>query len=142
MLKPGGKLLVVNETIKTLSDRQGVHVEGVEQFEGYEHAFYANRYRWEATRAGFHTRVLEPSYHYFFDGGPPPTPTPAAAAAAPARLLRAPPPPRRTPGVSRLAQPRQGRRAARDDRHQAGSRAPGARLATGLSASSAASPAS
>ena len=76
VLKPGGKLLVVNETIKTLSDRQGVHVEGVEQFEGYEHAFYASRYRWEATRAGFHTRVLEPSYHYFFDGGPPSTPAP------------------------------------------------------------------
>ena len=76
VLKPGGKLLVVNETIKTLRDREGVHTEGVEQFEGYEHAFYANRYRWEATRAGFHTRVLEPSYHYFFDGGPPQTPAP------------------------------------------------------------------
>ena len=53
------------------SRRQGVHTEGVAQFEGYEHAYYASRYRWEAIRAGFHTRLLEPSYHYFFDGGPP-----------------------------------------------------------------------
>jgi SAM-dependent methyltransferase len=65
VLKPGGRLLVVNETIKTLSDRQGVHTEGVEQFEGYEHAYYASRYRWEAIRAGFRTQILEPSYHHF-----------------------------------------------------------------------------
>lgn len=76
VIKPGGSLLVVNETIKSLSDRQGVHTEGVEQFEGYEHAYYANRYRWEAIRAGFSTRLLEPSYHHFFDGGPPQTPPP------------------------------------------------------------------
>ena len=66
VLKPGGKMLIVNETIKTLRDPVGVHTEGVEQFEGYEHAFWALRYRWEATRAGFVTRVLEPSYHRFF----------------------------------------------------------------------------
>jgi SAM-dependent methyltransferase len=70
VLKPGGKLLVVNETIKTVRDPVGVHVEGVEQFEGYEHAFWASRYRWEATRAGFLTRVLEPSYHWFFREAP------------------------------------------------------------------------
>ena len=67
VLKPGGKVLVANETIKTLRDPVGVHTEGVEQFEGYEHAFWALRYRWEATRAGFLTRVLEPSYHRFFN---------------------------------------------------------------------------
>ena len=66
VLKPGGRLLVVNETLKTARDPVGVHTEGVEQFEGYEHAFWAARYRWEATRAGFLTRVLEPSYHWFF----------------------------------------------------------------------------
>jgi SAM-dependent methyltransferase/uncharacterized protein YbaR (Trm112 family) len=70
VLKPGGKLLVANETIKTLYDRQGVHTEGVEEFEGYEHAFWAAEYRWEAIRAGFSTRVLDPVYHSFFDGPP------------------------------------------------------------------------
>jgi SAM-dependent methyltransferase len=71
VIKPGGRLLIVNETIKTVRDRQGVHVDGVEQFEGYEHAFWALRYRWEAIRAGFRMRLLEPNYHWFFRMEPP-----------------------------------------------------------------------
>jgi len=59
VLRPGGRLLVVNETLKTLRDRHGVHDEGVEQYEGYEHAHWALRYRWEAARAGFLTEVTE-----------------------------------------------------------------------------------
>ena len=51
MLKPGGRLLVVNETLKTLQDPVGVHAEAVEQFEGYEHAHWAAQYRWEAGSA-------------------------------------------------------------------------------------------
>lgn len=66
VLKPGGKVLVINETLKTLRDSNGVHIEGVEQFEGYEHAHWAWRYRWEATRAGFLTRMMEPIYNGFF----------------------------------------------------------------------------
>ncbi|MEA2196967.1 MAG: hypothetical protein QOJ25_1018 [Solirubrobacteraceae bacterium] len=66
VLKPGGKILVINETIKTMRDPSGVHTEGVEQFEGYEHAHWAWRYRWEATRAGFLTKMMEPIYHGFF----------------------------------------------------------------------------
>jgi SAM-dependent methyltransferase len=66
VLRPGGRLLMVNETLKTLRDPSGVHVEGVEQFEGYEHAHWALRYRWEATRAGFQTEVAEPHYRPFF----------------------------------------------------------------------------
>ena len=71
ILKPGGKLLVVNETLKTMRDRNGVHVEAVQEFEGYEHAHWAARYRWEAIRAGFSTTLLEPSYLDFFGAGPP-----------------------------------------------------------------------
>jgi uncharacterized protein len=71
VLRPGGRLLVVNETLKTLSDPDGVHDEGVEQFEGYEHAHWAGRYRWEAARAGFLTTVTEPHYlPYFGDAQP------------------------------------------------------------------------
>jgi SAM-dependent methyltransferase len=66
VLRPGGRLLMVNETLKTLSDPDGVHVEGVEQFEGYEHAHWALGYRWEAIRAGFMTEVTEPHYRPFF----------------------------------------------------------------------------
>ena len=66
VLRPGGRLLVVNETLKTLSDPDGVHDEGVEQFEGYEHAHWAARYRWEAIRAGFLTEITEPHYRPFF----------------------------------------------------------------------------
>lgn len=66
VLRPGGRLLMVNETLKTLRDPDGVHVEGVEQYEGYEHAHWAWRYRWEAMRAGFHTEVTEPHYRPFF----------------------------------------------------------------------------
>ncbi|HEX5223647.1 MAG TPA: class I SAM-dependent methyltransferase [Solirubrobacteraceae bacterium] len=66
VLRPGGRLLMVNETLRTLRDPHGVHVDGVEQFEGYEHAHWAWRYRWEATRAGFFTEVTEPHYRPFF----------------------------------------------------------------------------
>jgi len=78
VLRPGGRLLMVNETLKTVSDPNGVHVEGVEQFEGYEHAHWALRYRWEATRAGFSTEVIEPHYRPFFGD---PTPIPRGAQA-------------------------------------------------------------
>ncbi len=71
ILKPGGKLLVVNETLKTMRDPVGVHVEPVAQFEGYEHAHWAARYRWEAIRTGFSTTLLEPSYRSFFGAGLP-----------------------------------------------------------------------
>jgi SAM-dependent methyltransferase len=72
VLRPGGRMLVVNETLKTYTDPSGVHTEGVAEFEGHEHAHWAARYRWEAVRAGFSTTVLEPTYHYFYTDRPPP----------------------------------------------------------------------
>jgi SAM-dependent methyltransferase len=66
VLRPGGRLLMVNETLKTLRDPHGVHDEGVQEYEGYEHAHWAARYRWEATRAGLLTEVAEPHYRSFF----------------------------------------------------------------------------
>jgi SAM-dependent methyltransferase len=66
VLRPGGRVLMINETLKTLRDPHGVHDEGVEQYEGYEHAHWALRYRWEAMRAGFFTEVTEPHYRPFF----------------------------------------------------------------------------
>ncbi len=66
VLRPGGRLLMVNETLKTLHDPHGVHDEAVQEYEGYEHAHWALRYRWEATRAGLLTEVAEPHYRAFF----------------------------------------------------------------------------
>jgi uncharacterized protein len=66
VLRPGGRLLMVNETLKTLRDPHGVHDEGVREYEGYEHAHWALRYRWEATRAGLFTETAEPHYRAFF----------------------------------------------------------------------------
>jgi SAM-dependent methyltransferase len=66
VLRPGGMLLVINETLKTVRDPVGVHVETVEQYEGYEHAHWSARYRWEAVRAGFVTQLIEPVYHRWF----------------------------------------------------------------------------
>ena len=66
VLRPGGRLLMVNETLKTVRDREGVDVEGVEQFHGYEHAHWALGYRLRAARAGFLTEVTEPHYRPFF----------------------------------------------------------------------------
>jgi hypothetical protein len=57
---------MVNETLRTLKDPSGIHTEGVEEFDGYEHAHWALKYRWEATRAGFFTEVTEPHYRAFF----------------------------------------------------------------------------
>jgi SAM-dependent methyltransferase len=85
VLRPGGRLLVVNETLKTLRDPHGVHDEGVEQFEGYEHAHWAARYRWEATRAGFLTEVTEPHYRPFFGDAELPS---GGAGAGPRALAR------------------------------------------------------
>jgi SAM-dependent methyltransferase len=72
VLRPGGKLLVVNETLKTKRDPVGVHADDVAEFEGYEHAHWALQYRGEAIRAGFRTRLIEPSYHSFFRAPPQP----------------------------------------------------------------------
>jgi SAM-dependent methyltransferase len=66
VLRPGGRLLMVNETLKTVRDREGVDVEGVEEFHGYEHAHWALGYRTAAMKAGFLTEVTEPHYRPFF----------------------------------------------------------------------------
>jgi SAM-dependent methyltransferase/uncharacterized protein YbaR (Trm112 family) len=66
VLRPGGRLLMVNETLKTLRDPHGVHDEAVQEYEGYEHAHWAVRYRWEAMRTGLLTEVTEPHYRSFF----------------------------------------------------------------------------
>ena len=122
VLRPGGRLLMVNETLKTLSDPDGVHVEGVEQFEGYEHAHWALGYRWEAIRAGFITEVTEPHYRPFFGDPTPLAPRCPRAAFGTVRAQGgegASLEPCGAPHLPVLAEPRTGGRADEHDRHQA-----------------------
>jgi SAM-dependent methyltransferase len=76
VLKPGGRMLVINETLKSYADPVGVHPEAVAEFEGYEHAHWAARYRWEAIHAGFSTRLIMPRYHGFWSAPKPEGRTP------------------------------------------------------------------
>ena len=87
MLKPGGRLLVVNETLKTLRDPIGVHAEAVAQFEGYEHAHWAGALPLGGRPRRFLHPDVEPCYHWFFRVPPPPHTATARAwrAGAPAR---------------------------------------------------------
>lgn len=68
VLKPGGTLIVVNETIKTLLDRVGNHAEeaGVAEFEGYEHAHWAWEYFRASKKAGFSNELVPPPHSGFF----------------------------------------------------------------------------
>jgi SAM-dependent methyltransferase/uncharacterized protein YbaR (Trm112 family) len=70
VLKPGGRMLVVNETLKCLRDPNGIHLGDMGQFEGYEHAHWALQYLYAARRAGFSVSVLEPAYERFFEAVP------------------------------------------------------------------------
>lgn len=68
VLKPGGTLIVVNETTKTLLDRVGNHAaeSSVAEFEGYEHAHWAHTYFSDARKAGFKVKQIPPPYSGFF----------------------------------------------------------------------------
>ncbi len=76
VLRPGGTLIVVNETLKTLLDRVGNHAEetGVAEYEGYEHAFWASQYLSAARAAGFEVEVVPPPFLQFFRVGAPARP--------------------------------------------------------------------
>jgi SAM-dependent methyltransferase len=68
VLRPGGKLLVMNETMKFPLDMKRDHAREVAEYEGYEHTFFFHQYWLAAKRAGFDVTVLEPAYHHFFRG--------------------------------------------------------------------------
>lgn len=74
-LKPGGLLIVANETMRfplDLNLRPGARHpnEDVSAFEGNEHAYFYGQYAHAARRAGFGWELLEPMYHPFFRDEP------------------------------------------------------------------------
>lgn len=70
ILKPGGKLLVINEPMRFPLNLKRDHAAEVAQFEGNEHVHFFHQYYLGARRAGFGVRVLAPPYLPFASGQP------------------------------------------------------------------------
>jgi SAM-dependent methyltransferase len=66
VLKPGGKLIVANEPLRTLRTPRLHPGEEVADFEGHEHAYMRHSYTLLARRAGFEVDVRGPRYHGSF----------------------------------------------------------------------------
>jgi SAM-dependent methyltransferase len=70
MLKPGGKLLVVNEPMRFPLNLKRDHAVEVAQYEGNEHVHFFHQYYLAARRAGFTVRIRRPLYLGFFSESP------------------------------------------------------------------------
>jgi SAM-dependent methyltransferase len=66
VLKPGGKLLIVNEPLRTIVDPKLRPGRDVAQFDGHEHAYMRRTYMSAAQRAGFTVNVRGPWLHPIF----------------------------------------------------------------------------
>lgn len=70
VLRPGGKLSVIRETLRSPLTPQLRPGREVAEYEGHEHAFLAVTYLSLARAAGFHTQVLDPAGHWVLGGLP------------------------------------------------------------------------
>jgi uncharacterized protein len=69
VLRPGGKLLVINEQMKFPLQLKRDHGKEVAVYGGYEHVWFFHQYALDAWRAGLRRfRILEPRYHHAFAG--------------------------------------------------------------------------
>jgi SAM-dependent methyltransferase len=66
MLKPGGKLIVLNEPLRFPSDLKRDFGQEVAEYEGHEHVYFAHEYLLAARRAGFTVRLVRPNTTRFF----------------------------------------------------------------------------
>jgi len=66
VLRPGGRLLVINEPLRCLRNLQRHHAEEVAEFEGNENIYFAPTYTRAARRAGFRVSIEEPTNISFF----------------------------------------------------------------------------
>lgn len=69
VLKPGGKLIVVNEPVRALRSPQLRPGAEVAEYEGHEHAYLRSSYVKAARAAGFEVEVFGPSRLAPFDEG-------------------------------------------------------------------------
>lgn len=70
VLKPGGRLLLVNEPMRYPLNLKRDHGESVAHFEGNENVYFFHQYVLAIRRAGFKFRFLEPRYVPFFSPDP------------------------------------------------------------------------
>jgi SAM-dependent methyltransferase len=68
ILKPDGKLIVLNEPLRFPTNRKEDHAQEVAEFEGHEHVYYMHEYLLAAYRAGFKPRIVRPNTTPFFRG--------------------------------------------------------------------------
>jgi SAM-dependent methyltransferase len=66
VLRPGGKLLVINEPLRFPFKLKRDHAREVAEFAGYEHVFFCHQYVCAARRAGFDVGLQEPATMGFF----------------------------------------------------------------------------
>lgn len=70
VLRPGGTLSVIRETLRAPLTPMLRPGREVAEFEGHEHAFLAATYLTAARAAGFRTTVLDPAGHWVLSGEP------------------------------------------------------------------------
>jgi SAM-dependent methyltransferase/uncharacterized protein YbaR (Trm112 family) len=66
VLKPGGRLIVVNEPVRAIRDPKLNPGHEVAEYEGHEHAYLRRSYVRSARRAGFDVQVVGPWLHGTF----------------------------------------------------------------------------
>ncbi len=66
VLKPGGSLIVANETLRNVREPKLDPGKTVAEFEGHEHAYLRRSYVKAARDAGFHIDLRGPWYHTIF----------------------------------------------------------------------------
>jgi len=66
VLKPGGGLIVANETLRNLREPKLDPGKAVAEYEGHEHAYLRCSYVKAARDAGFQVDVRGPRYHTIF----------------------------------------------------------------------------
>jgi SAM-dependent methyltransferase len=71
VLRPGGRLLVVNEPLRWPTDLKRDHGAEVAQFAGNEHVYFLAEYLYALHRSGFQSvHLMEPAFHTFHSDDP------------------------------------------------------------------------
>jgi SAM-dependent methyltransferase/uncharacterized protein YbaR (Trm112 family) len=78
LLRSGGRLLVLGEPLRLLTDLKRDHAAEIAQFEGNEHIYFVAEYRLAASLAGFRCSIIPPQWPTFGDE---PLDAPAGASA-------------------------------------------------------------